>query len=472
MIRRKYSTVQPAMHAVHSHCLSRLKSITHGPSALITPLTRSCSSRSPCLQTNRFHFRPLHRPDLPPHFRMPPQYATALLHADPTAIQFIPPLAQKSSLDPVPSQRTALEALEATPQVSDEETRDTLRKAAYALAHDEDVVAIPTETVYGLAGNALSASAVAKIFAAKQRPSDNPLIVHVSSLAMLRSLLPNQAIPDHYLPLIERFWPGPLTLLFPVAETTLPPTVTAGQPTVAVRMPAHPVARALIAIAGVPLAAPSANSSGKPSPTLAGHVMEDLNGRIPIVIDAGQCDFGMESTVVSLSPHPIILRPGGVTLEQLRKVPGLEAISAHSGSVDASATPMAPGMKYRHYSPSVPVHLLEQPTAELILETMKRLGAHPQGIDSSTPFKIGWFRACPLESLDHHPEIATMIELGSVVVFDGRRDPCRELFRGLRSLDNDKVNVIVVDGVPDRDLGRAFMNRAKKAASTVIPPRS
>jgi tRNA A37 threonylcarbamoyladenosine synthetase subunit TsaC/SUA5/YrdC len=212
-------------------------------------------------------------------------------------------------------------------------------------------VAMPTETVYGLAGNALSGSAVASIFTAKGRPADNPLIVHVSDLDMLAALYPAPhnghaesrsgsadrgsitvsdriagIIPKQYHRLIAAFWPGPLTILLP-ASPLLPAAVTAGQPTVAVRMPAHPVARALIAAAGVPLAAPSANTSGRPSPTSAQHVLDDLAGRVPAVVDGGGCGFGVESTVLDgLRVPPVVLRPGGVTAEQLAAAPEMAGL--------------------------------------------------------------------------------------------------------------------------------------------------
>jgi tRNA A37 threonylcarbamoyladenosine synthetase subunit TsaC/SUA5/YrdC len=211
-------------------------------------------------------------------------------------------------------------------------------------------VAMPTETVYGLAGNALSGPAVASIFAAKGRPADNPLIVHVSDLDMLAALYPEpqdaqliassshnssssarsrsivDIIPQQYHRLIAAFWPGPLTILLP-ASPLLPQAVTAGQPTVAVRMPAHPVARALIAAAGVPLAAPSANTSGRPSPTSAQHVLDDLAGQVPAVVDGGGCGFGVESTVLDgLRMPPVVLRPGGVTAEQLEAAPEMAGL--------------------------------------------------------------------------------------------------------------------------------------------------
>lgn len=249
-------------------------------------------------------------------------------------------------------------------------------------------VAMPTETVYGLAGNALSGAAVASIFAAKGRPADNPLIVHVSDLDMLAALYPAprgvhpdpsscsssggggsarsqriaDIIPQQYHRLIAAFWPGPLTILLP-ASPLLPAAVTAGQPTVAVRMPAHPVARALIAAAGVPLAAPSANTSGRPSPTSAQHVLDDLAARVPAVVDGGGCGFGVESTVLDgLRVPPVVLRPGGVTAEQLAAAPEMAGLQVYARDFRDSAleaAPTTPGMKYRHYSPSAPVLLLD-----------------------------------------------------------------------------------------------------------------
>lgn len=210
-----------------------------------------------------------------------------------------------------------------------------LRHAA-DLINQDHAVAIPTETVYGLAANALSASAVAHIFRAKGRPSDNPLIVHISDLGMLYKLYPDHLaagtnpIPQQYHRLIAAFWPGPLTILLP-ASPLIPAAVTAGQSTVAVRMPAHPLARALIAAAGVPLAAPSANTSGKPSPTTAQHVLDDLTGQIVAVIDGGVCGLGVESTVLDgMRVPPVILRPGGVTAEQLEKAPEMAGLQVGS----------------------------------------------------------------------------------------------------------------------------------------------
>ncbi|KAG2428242.1 hypothetical protein HYH02_014424 [Chlamydomonas schloesseri] len=235
---------------------------------------------------------------------------------------------------------------------------------AAALLTGGQVVAIPTETVYGLAANALSSEAVGRVYAAKNRPPDNPLIIHVSSLAMLAALYPpGWALPPIYTQLLAERWPGPLTVLLP-RSPRVPDAVTCGLPTMAVRMPAHPVALALIAACGFPLAAPSANSSGRPSPTLARHVAADLGGgAIPLILDGGPCSCGVESTVLDgLRSPPAILRPGGVTREELVGYPGLEGLQVYRKDfTDAAleAAPTTPGMKYRHYSPTAPVILLE-----------------------------------------------------------------------------------------------------------------
>ncbi|KAI9219712.1 DHBP synthase RibB-like alpha/beta domain-containing protein [Blastocladiella britannica] len=367
------------------------------------------------------------------------------------------------SFPPVPA-ATGHPRLDASPVIASADAKNALQEAARLLVAEDQVVAMPTETVYGLAGNARSTTAVSRIFAAKNRPSDNPLIVHVASLAMLRSFLPNREIPALHAALIDRFWPGPLTLLFPVADnSTLSPLVTAGQPTVGVRLPDHPVARALIATAGVPLAAPSANASGRPSPTLAKHVSEDLDGRIPLIIDGGRCEGGLESTVLQLDPYPLVLRPGGVTLEALRLVPGLENVECHIGVVDPSVAPSAPGMKYRHYSPTAEVHLVISDGARTVDHVLELLDQSP------AETRIGWLQTRhygPVESLPE--KIQQAIASARLVVLDSSADPCVHFFSGLRELDEARVSTIVVQGLPEEGLGRAFMNRAKKAASLIL----
>ena len=220
------------------------------------------------------------------------------------------------------------------------------------------LAAIPTETVYGLAGNALDGRCAEKIFAAKGRPSDNPLIVHISDFSQWESLV--KVIPDEAVLLAEKFWPGPLTVILPKSEI-VPDEVSGGLDTVAVRMPENEIARAIIASAGVPLAAPSANLSGKPSPTSASHVIDDLDGRIDAIVDSGDCNVGVESTVLSLAVTPArLLRPGKITPEMLTDVLGeIEIDDAVFEKLIDGAAAASPGMKYKHYSPEAPVVLVK-----------------------------------------------------------------------------------------------------------------
>jgi L-threonylcarbamoyladenylate synthase len=239
--------------------------------------------------------------------------------------------------------------------------------------------AIPTETVYGLAANALDSVACQRIYTAKKRPSDNPLISHISSLEMLRMLvrpvagdgsqtnvLDALSIPEKLKPVLCKFWPGPLTVLLPKKDG-VPDVVTAGLDTVAVRFPAHPIARKIIEMCGFPLAAPSANLSGRPSPTTAAHVLEDLGGRINFIVDGGSSEFGLESTVLDATRSPpMILRPGSITERMLRELlPDIRVFKKDSDFLTAEETkqmeerPATPGMKYRHYSPTSPLLLFE-----------------------------------------------------------------------------------------------------------------
>ena len=223
--------------------------------------------------------------------------------------------------------------------------------------------AMPTETVYGLAANALDGDAVRKIFAAKGRPQDNPLIVHIADLSQWPSLV--REIPDEAYALAQAYWPGPMTIILPKADC-IPDEVSCGLDTVAVRMPSHPIAQALIRAAGVPLAAPSANTSGKPSPTTAQHVLADMDGKIDLIVDGGQCEVGVESTVVTLcTDPPRLLRPGGITLPQLCAVLGEVAVDkAVLGELTDGERPASPGMKYKHYSPDADVQLVKGTTAQ------------------------------------------------------------------------------------------------------------
>lgn len=222
------------------------------------------------------------------------------------------------------------------------------------LLKDGQVVGMPTETVYGLAGNAYSPEAVKRIFEAKGRPQDNPLIVHISEFSEINDLV--SEVPEKAKILAEKFWPGPLTIILPKSDK-VPLCVTGGLDTVAVRCPSHPIARKLIKTAGLPLAAPSANLSGKPSPTKAEHVFEDLNGRVPMIIDGGECEEGVESTVITLATEvPRLLRPGNVTIAQLREVIGIVDVDdAVLNPLKAGEKVSSPGMKYKHYSPEAEI---------------------------------------------------------------------------------------------------------------------
>jgi len=240
------------------------------------------------------------------------------------------------------------------------------------------LVAFPTETVYGLGANALDEAAAKKIYAAKGRPSDNPLIAHISSMEELPALV--REIPEAGRKLAEKYWPGPLTMIFPKKDV-VPYGTTGGLDTVAVRMPSDPVANRLIKLAGIPVAAPSANTSGRPSPTRAEHVIEDMDGKIEMILDGGQVGIGVESTIVDVSgPVPTLLRPGAVTLEMLRETLGqVEVDPAILGPVKGDVKPKAPGMKYRHYAPKADMVLVEGAMEDVVdyinREAAKAMGA-------------------------------------------------------------------------------------------------
>ncbi|KAF9985133.1 hypothetical protein BGZ75_003338 [Mortierella antarctica] len=406
-----------------------------------------------------------------------PAFATILETIDPSTITY-------------PS--TDLE--DPLPTIALPHTRHVLDQAAQLL-RDGQVVGMPTETVYGLASNALDSAAAQRIFLAKNRPQDNPLIVHVSSLKMLRSMLKDNQIPPVYSELIRTYWPGPLTLLFP-RSTLIPNEITCGQATVAVRFPSHPITRALITACDRPLAAPSANSSGKPSPTLASHVMDDLKGKIPMVIDGGQCSFGIESTVVDgLRSPPAILRPGGVTFEQIRKVKGMEHVQVYKKHFTDAAmeqAPTTPGMKYRHYSPEAEVVLVEfvKPSTveqgseavsgqySLILQEIEKLkqeGKRRFGIlrTSFNSSATGGKDSGKRESTGNGDSAVDRSLDTDVIEFplgqsSKPEDVARELFRGLRFLDSQNVDCIFVEGISEEDEGLAVMNRVRKAASRTI----
>lgn len=309
-----------------------------------------------------------------------------------------------------------------------------------------EVVAIPTETVYGLAANALDGAAVAKIFAAKGRPQDNPLIVHIADKAALFGLV--REVPPAALKLADAFWPGPLTMVLPKADC-IPPEVSAGLATVGIRMPSHPVARELIRAAGVPLAAPSANLSGRPSTTTAGHVLEDLGGLIPAIVEGGPCTVGVESTVVSLAGDvPRLLRPGGIALEQLRAVLGeVEVDRALRETIGDDAAVSSPGMKYRHYAPKAPVTVVCGDPARTAAY-MIRNAAKDAGIICFSEYA---FRFMPYEKR-------------IIGAADDVQTQARMVFDALRSFDDTAVSEIWAQCPSEAGLGLAVANRLKKAA--------
>lgn len=251
-----------------------------------------------------------------------------------------------------------------TLQLKDNE--NDIKKAAEILKNG-GLVGMPTETVYGLAANALDGKAVAKIFEAKGRPMDNPLIVHIADFSDIEKYNLVKSIPQTALTLAEAFWPGPLTIIME-KSTVIPDEVSAGLSTVAIRFPCHPVAQRIIRASDVPLAAPSANLSGSPSPTTALHVINDLNGKIDAVVDGGACDVGLESTVITLATEiPRVLRPGGITVEQLSSVIGnVDVDDAVVHKLQDGAVASSPGMKYKHYAPKSNVILLNCSDEEYI----------------------------------------------------------------------------------------------------------
>lgn len=380
---------------------------------------------------------------------------------------------------------SAIHFLEASdqPEITCPETLSALKIASHHLVNLSEPVAFPTETVYGLGAMATSASAASRIFSTKGRPADNPLIVHVSSFKMLDTLLPEDYIMSKaYQALIKHFWPGPLTLLFPKHAQAIPTIITANQPTVAIRMPSHPVARALIAVAGVPLAAPSANSSGKPSPTRAEHVLHDLNGKINIILDGGPCDVGLESTVVDgLQGDGIIrvLRPGGVTVEDIERalheemegcdnIPKVLVHRRDYQDEEMEKAPTTPGMKYRHYSPSVPLTLLstmsQPPDSESTISVMSFLTS----LKGKKRVKVGVLAPEDSNLWAYLPLIDDLewctYPLGPT---DKPSVTAHRLFDGLLSLESQGVDLMLIEEIKEDREGLAVMNRVRKAAGNI-----
>lgn len=315
------------------------------------------------------------------------------------------------------------------------------------------LAAFPTETVYGLGADALNKKAVLAVFAAKNRPLDNPPIIHIEN-AKDAYKLTTQISPKAE-KLMMKFWPGPLTLVFKRAGS-VPDVSTAGLGTVAIRVPRHKVALALIKASGCPIAAPSANLAGKPSPTTAKHVLDDLNGQIDIVLDGGSTQIGLESTVldVTIDP-PVLLRPGGVSVEALKRVIG--EVSLHPFVVAETEVPLketcSPGMKHKHYSPEAPIVLVEgsvlavagkiKELAEAYAAVGKKVGI------LATEETWAYYDAATVKCLGRRYDTVTA---------------ATNLFRLLREFDSENVDVIIAEGIPIEGLGLAVMNRLRKAS--------
>ena len=313
------------------------------------------------------------------------------------------------------------------------------------------LVAFPTETVYGLGGNALDPEASRRIYAAKGRPSDNPLIVHIADLGSLNRIV--SRIPDSALALADAFWPGPLTMILP-RSSEVPSETTGGLDTVAVRMPSHPVALELIRKSGGYIAAPSANTSGRPSPTRAQHVYDDLNGRIDMIIDGGPVGIGIESTIIDLTEEvPMVLRPGFISIDMLRAVVGEVRMDPGLRADDPSFRPKAPGMKYRHYAPKASLIIVEgeENAVRARIEELAREAEENGG----------------LAGIIATDEDASSYTHGIVRSAGTRSDEItisRTLFGILREFDDLHVSVIYSEAFDTPQLGTAIMNRLLKAA--------
>lgn len=322
------------------------------------------------------------------------------------------------------------------------ENEEDLLVAAELLKKGE-VVGIPTETVYGLAADAYNESAVAKIFAAKGRPQDNPLIVHIAALEALDTVA--EGIPDIARRLAEKFWPGPLTMVLP-KKGNLPMVTSGGLDTVGVRMPLHPVARRIIELSGTPLAAPSANLSGSPSPTIAAHVMEDMNGRIPAVVDGGACKVGVESTVISFEGEAVrILRPGFITPEDLGTV--AESVITDKGvleKLDNTQKVRSPGMKYKHYSPKAHVVMVEG------------------DFDSFSEYVTKNYREGVYAMV--FTKDKNNCSFPCVAYGDTEEEHARMLFQKLREIDKIGADMVYVRSPEKKGVGLAVYNRLIRAA--------
>ena len=337
-----------------------------------------------------------------------------------------------------------------------EEQNDRVFQKAADIIQSGGLVAFPTETVYGLGGDAFDDSAAAKIYAAKGRPSDNPLIVPISEISDMEKL--SDDVPEIAYRLADRFWPGPLTMIVN-KNKSVPMSVTGGLDTVGIRLPSNPVARRFIKESGTFIAAPSANLSGRPSPTRGAHVIEDLMGRIDMIIDGGNIEIGLESTIVDLTEDvPVILRPGYITQEMLSDAVGEVRLDrALMTGVAANVRPKAPGMKYRHYAPKAAMTVVEGDTDNVVAYMQNELDRQ-----TKDGHKVGLLLS---------KANAEAFDCGEIISLGDRNDEeeiARNLFAALREFDSRGVDVIYSEAFPEDGVGQAVMNRLMKAAGHTI----
>ena len=332
----------------------------------------------------------------------------------------------------------------------DDKAKEAIERAG-RIIREGGLVAFPTETVYGLGGDALNSESSRKIYAAKGRPSDNPLIVHVADVKDVEAIVKD--IPDAAYKLFDAFWPGPLTIIMNKNEK-IPYETTGGLDTVAIRMPSNLIALELIRKSGGYIAAPSANTSGRPSPTLARYCVEDLSGRIEMILDGGQVGIGLESTIVDLtSEEPMILRPGYITKEMLGRVLGEVSIDKTIIDGNSTAKPKAPGMKYRHYAPKGVLTIVQGPAEDVIGYINGR------SLEASKDGKRVGVIATDLTKGRYSAEVVK-----SVGSRDDESTIAHELFKVLREFDDENIDVMFSESFDDSGIGQAIMNRLLKAA--------
>lgn len=334
---------------------------------------------------------------------------------------------------------------------------DTLKVAVNVIAQG-GLVAFPTETVYGLGADCFNKKAVLKIFKVKGRPPDNPLIIHICNIKQFEDL--SKDVPEEAFTIIKKLWPGPLTVVVKKSSLVID-EVTASLPTVAIRMPAHPVALKLIELSKTPIAAPSANLAGRPSPTTINHVISDLMGLIDLIIDGGDTLFGVESTIIDLTTKPpTLLRPGPITVEDIERILGIKVkIPKYAKGLHEASVALAPGMKYRHYAPKARMILIELNNYENLNPLINKVREEVlQNLDKGV--KVGIL--CSNETIKFYKDLNVIkISLGSR---KNKYEIARNLFKALRKFDELNVDLIIAEGYEEKGLGLTIMNRLRKAA--------